>query len=123
MKGNVMAVFGAGSRIQSEIGALNGVTSGPHRFGGVEFMLGNREIGHVHGDSLVDVPLPKRVRNELVDSGQAEPHHVLPQSGWVSVYLKVPADVERAIWILRRSYEIAREQIERRRAPRTSVNP
>jgi hypothetical protein len=116
-----MSVFGAGTRIRSEIGALEGVTSGLHRFGGVEFMLGSRELGHVHGDSLVDVPLPKRVRDELVASGKAEPHHVLPQSGWVSVYLKDPGDVERAIWILRRSYEIAQEQTERRAAIRTPV--
>jgi hypothetical protein len=122
MKGNVMSVFGANNRIRLEVVALEGVTSGPHRFGGVEFMLGSREIGHVHGDSLVDVPLPKPVRDELVGSGQAEAHHVLPQSGWVSIYLREPGDVERAIWILRRSYEIARQQIERRAADQTSVN-
>jgi Luciferase len=116
-----MAVFGAGERIQFEVGSLEGITSGPHRFGGVEFMLGKREIGHVHGDSLVDVPLPKHVRDELVTSGQAEPHHVLPQSGWVSVHLKDPGDVDRAIWILRRSYDIAREQIGRRSAHGTSA--
>src|SRR5207253_1613781 len=74
-----------------------------------------------HGDSLVDVPLPKRVRDELVSSGQAEPHHVLPQSGWVSLHLKEPGDIDRAIWILRRSYEIARDQIERRSAYRAPV--
>jgi luciferase-like monooxygenase len=111
-----MAIFGASERIQSEVGAWDGIANGPHRFGGVEFMLGKREIGHVHGDSLVDVPLPTRVRDELVASGQAEPHHVLPQSGWVSVHLNQPGDVDRAIWILRRSYHIAREQMARKLA-------
>src|SRR5688572_4923532 len=89
-KENAMGVFGAGKRIQLEVGRWEGITSSPHRFGGVEFTLGHREIGHVHGDALVDVPLPKRARDELVASAQAEPHHVLPQSGWVSVYLKNP---------------------------------
>ena len=116
-----MAISGAGERIQSEVSGWEGITSGPHRFGGVEFTLGHREIGHMHGDSLVDVPLPKRVRDELVASAQAKPHHVLPQSGWVSVYLNDPSDVDRAIWILRRSYEIAREQRERRAAHGSSV--
>src|SRR5215510_8866742 len=111
-----MSISGAETRIRSQVGTWEGVTSGPHRFGGVEFTLGSREIGHVHRDSMVDVPLPKRVRDELVTSGQAEPHHVLPNSGWVSVYLKEPGDVERAIWILRRSYEIAWQQRERNRA-------
>ena len=65
--------------------------------------------------------LPKRVRDELVASGQAEPHHVLPDSGWVSVHLNDPGDVDRAIRILRRSYEIAAEQRERRAASKSSV--
>jgi hypothetical protein len=109
-----MSVSGASHRIQSELWHWAGITSGPHRFGGVEFKLGTREIGHVHGDSLVDVPLPKRIRDELVKTGQADPHHVLPNSGWVSLFLNEPADVDRAIGVLRLSFEIAREQRERR---------
>lgn len=111
-----MSVSGAGRRIQSELSHWEGIACAPHRFGGVEFKLGTREIGHVHGDSLVDVPLPKRMRDELVKSGQADPHHVLPESGWVSLYLNEPADVDRAIGVLRLSFEIAREQRERRSA-------
>ena len=96
-----MSVSGAGEKIQSELSRWEGITRAPHRYGGVEFNLGSREIGHIHGDSLVDVPLPQRVRDELVASAHAEPHHVLPQSGWVSVYLNFPSDKERAIRILR----------------------
>ena len=59
-----------------------GVTAGPHRFGGTEYRLGKRELGHVHGDYLIDIPFPKRVRNELVSAGLAEPHHVLPLTIW-----------------------------------------
>jgi predicted DNA-binding protein (MmcQ/YjbR family) len=55
----------------------------------------------------VDIPFPLPVRNELVESGAAEPHHILPKSGWVSIYLRNSADVGRAIELLRRSYEIA----------------
>jgi predicted DNA-binding protein (MmcQ/YjbR family) len=61
----------------------------------------------VHGDQLVDIPFPRKVRNELVATGRAEPHHILPQSGWVSVYLEHALDVERAIDLLRFSFEIA----------------
>src|SRR5262245_31236111 len=84
-KGHPMSVSGASKRIRLEVGRWEGITSGSHRFGGVEFKIGNREIGHVHGDSLVDVPFPKGVRDELVAASQAEPHHILPGSGWVSV--------------------------------------
>jgi predicted DNA-binding protein (MmcQ/YjbR family) len=90
--------------------AWTAVSAHPHRFGGTEYRLGQREIGHIHGDLLVDIPFPTRVRDELVSAGLAEPHHVLPDSGWVSVYLREPADLERAISLLRRSYELARQK-------------
>jgi Family of unknown function (DUF5519) len=102
-----MAVPGAGEQIYQTLTAWEEVAHAPHRFGGMEFRLGRREIGHVHGNSLVDIPFPLRVRDELVESGVAEPHHILPRSGWVSIYLRKPADVGRAIQLLRRSYEIA----------------
>ena len=60
----------------------------PHRFGGFEFRLNKREMGHIHGDKLADLPFPMEERNKLVNSGRASPHHVLPQSGWVSFRLK-----------------------------------
>ena len=96
--------------IDREVMSWPGVTSHPHRFGGTEYRLGRRELGHVHGESLVDVPLPRRVRDELVAGGLARPHHVLPESGWVSVPMRTPAEVEAAISILRQSYDLALEQ-------------
>ena len=94
-------------------GAGQAVEAGRHRFGGTEFRLGTREIGHVHGDHLVDIPFPKRVRDEVVAAGEAEPHHILPESGWVSLYLRTSEDVERAIALLRRSYDLAAEKAQR----------
>jgi len=41
------------------------------------------------------------VRDEIVAAGLALPHHILPQSGWVSFYLREEADVEKAIGLLR----------------------
>jgi hypothetical protein len=105
-----MNVKGAQARISEAVTAWPGVTSQPHRFGGVEYVLGRREIGHIHGDHLVDIPFPKKVRNEIVAVGRAQPHHVLPETGWVSFYLRQEADVEQAIALLRESYEIAIKQ-------------
>ena len=105
-----MAVRGAGERIHAAVTAWEGVTAHPHRFGGVEFRLGRREIGHIHGDHLVDIPFPTRVRDEVVAAGLAEPHHLLPDTGWVSFYLRAEADTARAIALLQRSFAIARRQ-------------
>jgi hypothetical protein len=105
---HAMTMRGASQHIHSQVTGWAGVTSLPHRFGGTEYRYGDkREIGHVHGDWLVDIPFPKKVRDEVVAAGRAEPHHILPQTGWVSLYLRRPGDVERAIELLRLSYELA----------------
>ena len=89
------------------------VTVAPHRFGGVEFRLGRRELGHIHGDQLVDIPFPKPIRNEIVSAGEAEPHHIFPETGWVSVFLRSEEDVERALRLLRRSFSLAMDHRQR----------
>ncbi len=50
-------------------------------------------------------------RNQLLTGGRAEPHHILPDSGWVSIYLRQASDVDRAIELLRLSFEIANQRI------------
>ena len=60
-------------QITSTVTAWAGISAHPHRFGGTEFVLGEkREIGHIHGDYLVDVPFSKRIRAELVEAGRAD---------------------------------------------------
>lgn len=102
-----MAVLGAGTSINTALLTWEGVTAHPHQFGGTEYRLGKREIGHIHGDSLVDIPLPRRVRDEVVADGRAQPHHVLPTSGWISFYLQEPEDVDHAISLFRLSFDLA----------------
>ena len=100
--------------IQSAVLAWPGVTAHPHRFGGTEYRLGKREIGHVHGNSLVDIPFPTKIRDEIVAAGRAEPHHILPDSGWISFFLREEVDVQRAIDLLRQSFDLAAAQKARR---------
>jgi Family of unknown function (DUF5519) len=38
-----------------------------------------------------------RVREELVESGKAQLHHVLPQTGWIGYYLSGEEDVAGAL--------------------------
>ena len=93
------------SRVIDEVSSWDGVTVHPHRFGGVEFRVGRRELGHVHRHGLVDLPFPVAIREQLVAAGRAEPHHVLPESGWVSLRVVGAADVDRAIELFRLNYE------------------
>jgi hypothetical protein len=106
-------------RIAAEVTSWPEVEQAPHRFGGVEFRVGKRELGHLHGDRLADLPFPRRVRDELVAAGRAEPHHVLPESGWVSFRIASADDVEPAIGLFRLAYERAaasRARTEQNRA-------
>jgi hypothetical protein len=109
-----MAITGAQKLITSVVLSWEGTSTTPHRFGGTEYRLGQRELGHIHGDHLVDIPFPTKVRTEIVAAELASPHHILPQSGWVSFYLRQDGDIPRAIALLERSYRIALQQRSRR---------
>jgi hypothetical protein len=47
-----------------------------------------------------------KIRNELVNSGRVSPHHVLPQSGWVSYWINNgEKDVPAVVELFRMRYE------------------
>src|SRR6476661_5669667 len=93
------------AQITREVAGWKGVSVSPHRFGGVEFKVGRRELGHLHGSRLADLPFPRRIRDELVESQRVEPHHVLPDTGWVSFRIRTGEDVPAAIALFRLNYE------------------
>jgi hypothetical protein len=96
-------------KILNEVLSWPGVETKPHRFGGTEFLLGKRELGHLHGDSLLDIPFPRKVKDVLVARGEAEEHHVLPGSGWISYRIHSIDEADHAVELLHRSYELAVE--------------
>jgi hypothetical protein len=87
------------ARIEQEVASWDGVTVHPHRFGGVEFRLGKRELGHLH-ESWADLPFTSRIREMLLETGRAGPHKAGVR-GWVSV------DLDGAIDLFKLSYERA----------------
>ncbi len=107
--------------VEREVSGWPEVEVRPHRFGGVEFRVRGHEIGHLHGDQVADLPFPVRMRKELVAGGKAEPHHVLPQTGWVSYYPRVPEDATAVVELFRLNYEHLVER-GRKKAERTGSN-
>ncbi|HYN99735.1 MAG TPA: luciferase family protein [Actinomycetota bacterium] len=91
--------------IRAVVGGWPGVEAVEHRFGGTEFRMGKVEIGHIHGNRLADLPFPRRIRNEIIEAGRALPHHVLPDSGWVSRWISGPDEVDDVIALFRLNYE------------------
>lgn len=102
----VVSPLAAIEAVRAEVASWEGVTTHEHRFGGIEFRLGRRELGHLHG-SIADLPFPRRVRDELVATGRARPHHVLPDSGWVTAPMRTASEVAGVIELFRQNYERA----------------
>jgi hypothetical protein len=102
--------------VEREILAWPGVEARPHRFGGIEFRVAGHEIGHLHGERMADLPFPVKVREELVAEGRAQPHHLLPRTGWVSFYPRGMEDAGALVELFRRNYGILTERAQRREA-------
>jgi hypothetical protein len=103
---------------QSRAGLERGYGS-PTPFWGDRVSPGPERVGSNYGDRLVDIPFPKKIRDELVATGRANPHHILPESGWISFYIRNDTDVESAIRLLEESLKLAVKQRARRRTPTT----
>jgi hypothetical protein len=92
-------------KVKTELMSWPGVTSQFHRFGGTEFRINGKEMGHMHGGRFADLPFPMSIRNALVKDGKALPHHVLPNSGWVTFLINEDADITSLINLFRMQYE------------------
>lgn len=91
--------------LADEIASWPGVTALPHRFGGTEFQLNGHELGHLHGGRQADLPFPVRVRKELVAAGKAQLHHMLPDTGWVTFYIRGVEDIPAVLELFRLNYD------------------
>ncbi|MDS0284189.1 luciferase family protein [Haloarcula onubensis] len=104
MKADRDAVAETVERLIDDVSEWPHVTVGEHRFGGTEFRVGPREIGHVHAWGMLDIAFLKRLRDVLVAAGETGPHHLLTESGWTTEYIESPAEFDHARWLLRLSY-------------------
>ena len=106
--------------IKSEIMSWPGVTSQPHAFGGIDFRIGPKEIGHLHGENIVDLPLPPNIfltnsynKNKLMappKQGREEvegslPHDTYPECKWINYWIKGEDDVPQVIALFRLQYD------------------
>ena len=92
-------------KVKAVVMSWPGVLSQPHRFGGIEFRVGSKEMGHMHGSRLADFPFPMSVRDRLVKEGKVRPHHILPKSGWVSYWINDESDIDPVVKLFQMQYE------------------
>ena len=112
MKPNVEII----EAIERELLSWPDVTVGQHRFGGREYRVGKRELGHLHGSQVADLLFPRAIRDELVSSGKVSPHHHVPDSGWISFYFRGEEDIPFALALFRRNYERIHAIVQRQHA-------
>lgn len=91
-------------QLVSAVGSWPGVSVCEHRFGGTEWRVGPREIGHVHAWGILDIAYLRALRDTLIEKGQTGVHHLLDQSGWTTFYIEHPDDYDHAEWLVRHSY-------------------
>ena len=94
------ARLAAMQEIETRALTLPGVRRRAHWLGGIEFARGRRELGHLHGNGLLDLFVGREQRDALVSAVRAEPHHVFAQSGWISFWVRTPADTAPALDLL-----------------------
>ncbi len=92
-------------RIISEALSWPGVYRVKGQFGSVVLRVGRRELGHLHGDAVADVPIPPKLLDQLVKDGVALEHQRRHDAGWVTVPLETEAGAQQALSLLRTNYE------------------
>jgi len=92
-------------RIRREVTGWRGVTTADGEYGETDFVVRGRSIGHVHGGHQADIPFPRQIRDQLVGADRTGPHHVHPDSGWTTLYIRTDADAEETIELLRINYD------------------
>jgi hypothetical protein len=104
----------AREQIADEVAAWPGVEMRPGRFGATAFVVGRREIGHLHGDHAAHFGFPKDVWAELRAQGRIVPHPVFPdREGPAARRIQDEEDVRDVIALLRLNYErvVARDGV------------
>jgi hypothetical protein len=99
-------LVGMMDQIENEVSAWKGVSVGIHKYGGIQFDVDGREIGHIHGNGLVDILYNRKLKAELIAAKRTEEHHAFLASGWTSFYIKSENDCREALALLELSYKM-----------------
>lgn len=91
--------------IDEALSGWPGITASFHKYGGIQYNLGKRELGHIHGNGITDIQLSKSTAEQLIQKGMAAEHHTIKNAGWVSIYLNHGSNTESAIIVFGLAYE------------------
>ena len=96
----------ASEQIIDAVTAWPGVTAEPDDPGEIVFMVGSRQLGHLHGERVAHFGFPKRVGAELREQGRVVPHPVNPGApGMAAHRIDGDDDIRAVIDLLRINYD------------------
>lgn len=92
--------------IETEVRTWPNTTIRVHKFGGIQFNNHNRELGHIHGNGLLDILLNREQKFLLMKQYPVQDHHIFKNSGWISFWIKTVEDKQTAVALLRYVYDL-----------------
>jgi hypothetical protein len=96
----------ASQQITDEVTSWPGVTAGTGRRGEWAFKVGQKEVGHLHGDHSAHFVFPKAVWAELAEQGRIVDHPVFPgRVGPAARRIEDDDDVRDVIALMRLNYD------------------
>ncbi len=90
--------------IEAEITSWQNTSVTTHKYGGIQFNKHTHELGHLHGNGLLDVFFSRNQKAWVMKQYPVQNHHVFKNSGWVSFRIKTDKDKQMAIDLLRHAY-------------------
>ncbi|MVN90661.1 luciferase domain-containing protein [Mucilaginibacter aquatilis] len=92
--------------IETEVSKWKGVKITSHKYGGLQFNYKQKEIGHIHGNGMLDVLLNKTSKQYISDNKRVREHHSIKSSGWISFSIVSNNDVQMALKLLAMAYNL-----------------
>ncbi|MHA4895386.1 luciferase domain-containing protein [Pedobacter sp. PWIIR3] len=92
--------------IENEVLSWEDTYTSLHKYGGLQFNAKGKEIGHLHGNGLLDIPYSRKAKALLLKDGRVEAHHVFRQSGWISFNIINYDDKRYAVELLEIAYNL-----------------
>jgi hypothetical protein len=81
-----------------------------HKYGGLQFNWNGRELGHIHSNGLLDMPLSRKVKAQLMREGRIQDHHSFKDTGWISFYMHTNNDTVYGLMLLKLAYNLRKDK-------------
>ncbi|WP_233524462.1 luciferase domain-containing protein [Mucilaginibacter conchicola] len=92
--------------IEAEVGHWPDIVIHTHKYGGLQFDIYGKELGHIHSNGLLDMPFSKAIKQQLMaDDRRVNDHHSFINSGWISFYMNHTDDKILAIQLFKINYQ------------------